>query len=198
MRRKSALVLATLLSTAASTAAAQTFNFETTPAGTAVPLSITSGGLTATFTSASNFSVLASTFGTLSGRVLRDDDALASPLRITFSSLVRSISLNFAARGAPLSPAGLTLQALNGATLVGSVSATGTPPAGFLFAEGVVAFAGSSFDTVVLTSTAPDFAVDNVAVAQAAVIPEPATVALVGVGVLLVSGAAARRRRAAG
>ena len=196
MRRRSALVLATLVS-AAPTASAQTFNFETTPFGTPVPLSITNGGVTAAFASAAGFSVQPSFFGGLTGRVLRDDDAATAPLTVTFSTLLSSVSLNFGLNAVPATGS-LTLLARNGATLVGSVTVAGAPPAGFVFPEGVISFTGAGFDTIVLSSTARDFAVDNIVVQPSTAIPEPGTVALFGTGLLLVSGAAARRRRAPG
>lgn len=201
MRRRSALVLATALATALTTAAApaaaQTFNFETTPVGTAAPLAVTSGGVTASFTSGANFSVQPSFFGALTGRVLRDDDATISPLTITFSTLLSGISLNFGTN--TFAPGtGLTLEARNGATLVGTVNVPAVAPPGFLFPEGVISFGGAAFTSVVLSSAARDFAVDNIAVTQAAVVPEPGTVALVGTGLLLACAVTARRRRAPG
>jgi hypothetical protein len=185
--------MATLLS--ASAASAQTFDFETTPLGAPVPLSVTSGGITASFASASNFSIRPSFFSGLTGRTLLDDDPARNPLTITFSEAVSSISFNFGLN-AFAAPAGLTLQARNGAAVVGAVTVAGAAPPGFLFFEGVASFAGAAFDSVVLTSTATNFGVDNIRVTTASVIPEPATVALVGVGVLLLSGLTARRRRA--
>ncbi len=196
MRRRSALILATLMS-AAPTASAQTFNFETTPFGTPVPLSITNGGVTAAFASAAGFSVQPTFFGGLTGRVLRDDDAATSPLTITFSTLLSSVSLNFGLNIVPAA-GNFTLVARHGATLVGTVTVAGAPPPGFLFPEGVVSFTGATFDTIVLSSTARDFAVDNIVVQPSTAIPEPGTVALFGTGLLLVSGAAARRRCAPG
>src|SRR5688500_8962835 len=73
MRRRSAVLLTAALSAVASTASAQTFDFETTPLFTAVPFSITTGGLTATFSSEANFGVQPSPFSTLTGNVLFDD-----------------------------------------------------------------------------------------------------------------------------
>jgi hypothetical protein len=185
------------LVSAAPTASAQTFNFETTPFGTPVPLSITNGGVAAAFASAAGFSVQPTFFGGLTGRVLRDDDAATGPLTITFSTLLSSVSLNFGLNIVPAA-GNFTLVARNGATLVGTVTVAGAPPPGFLFPEGVVSFTGATFDTIVLSSTARDFAVDNIVVQPSTAIPEPGTVALFGTGLLLVSGAAARRRRAPG
>jgi hypothetical protein len=192
MRRRLAALLAAALSGVAAAAPAQTFDFESTPLGTAVPFSVTSGGLTATFTSAANFTAQPSPFSALAGNALFDDDDAVGPLTISFSRPLTAIALDFGTN-APFTPMGLTLQALSGGTLVGTVSAPGVVPAGFLFPEGSLSFAGAPFDAVVLSSGARDFAIDNLAVSA---VPEPGTVALVGAGVLLVAGAAARRRRA--
>lgn len=196
MTRRVAIVLAAALAVSASIADAQTFDFETTPAGTAVPLSITSGGLTATFTSGAGFSVQPAFFSSaLSGLVLRDDDPAMGSLTVAFSSPVTGILLNFATNS-PLTPAGLTLEARDGATVVGSVSVPGVVPPGFLFPEGLVSFTGPTFTSVVLSSSARDFAVDNlVLTAATAVIPEPGTLLLFGTGALLVGASALRRRR---
>jgi hypothetical protein len=195
MRRRLGAFLAAALSAVASTAPAQTFDFETTPMGTTVPFSITSGGLTATFTSAANFSVMPSPFSTLHGNALFDDDDAVGPLTITFSRPLAAISLGFGTNS-PFAPAGLTLQAFDGATLVGTVGAPGVVPPGFLFPEGSIAFAGGPlFTSVVLSSAARDFAIDDLVVSA---IPEPAALALLGPGVLLVAAVAARRRRPLG
>jgi hypothetical protein len=198
MRRRSAVVLATVLSTTASAASAQTFNFDTTPVGTAAPFSISSGGVTATFASAANFTVQPTFFSGLTGRVLFDNDVTVAPLTISFNTLLTGVSLRLGANS-PLTAAAFTLQARNGATLVGTVNVAGTVPPGFLFPEGALSFAGATFDSLVLSSTARDFAVDNIVVTTSgAVVPEPATVALVGIGMLVVSAVAARRRSTAG
>jgi hypothetical protein len=195
MRCRLAAVLGTIVLAAATTASAQAFDFEAVPVGTTVPLSITSGGLGATFTSGAGFSVQSASFlSTLTGNVLRDFDAVRSPLTITFSAPLTGISLRFATNDL-LGTTGLTLQARDGAALVGSVRVPGVVPDGWLYPEGVIGFAGPTFTSVVLSSTAPDFAVDQIVVAQVGVVPEPGTVALVGTGVVLVAGTAARRRR---
>ena len=197
MRLGSAILLAASLA-AAPLAGAQTFDFETTPDFTLVPFSVTSGGLTATFTSAGSFMVQPSPFLTLLGRVLKDDDGISNPLTITFSAPLTGISLRFGT-DAPFSTTGLTLEALFGATVVGSANAPGAVPPGspFPVPEGTITFAGPAFTSVVLSSSAPDFAVDDIVVRQVATVPEPTSVALVGTGVLLTAGAAARRRRRA-
>jgi hypothetical protein len=187
-----AMTVATMAAVAPS-AAAQTFDFETTPAFTAVPFSATSGGLTATFTSPLGFMVQPSPFSTLTGRVLLESDPTAGPLTITFSAPLTGISLLFGLN-APFAPASLTLQALMGVTVVGSTSAPGVVPPGFIFPEGSLAFSGATFNSVMLSSTAPDFAIDDIVARQATVVPEPATVWLFGCGALLVVGVARRRR----
>jgi hypothetical protein len=201
MRSAPAFLLATMtvatMAAVTPSAAAQTFDFETTPNFTTMPFPVTSGGLTATFTSPVGFMVQPSPFSTLTGRVLMESDPTAGPLTILFSAPLNGISLRFGLNS-PFAPASLTLQALMGVTLVGSVSAPGAVPTGFLFPEGSIAFAGATFNSVVLSSAAPDFAVDDIVARQASVVPEPATVWLFGSGALLVAGVAARRRRPRG
>lgn len=52
-------------------------------------------------------------------------------------------------------------------------------PDGFLFPEGALSFGGKLFDSVLITSSARDFAIDKVRVAVApGEVPEPATAAL--------------------
>jgi hypothetical protein len=185
-------------SAVAAPAAAQTYNFDAIAEGTATPLSITNGGVTATFSSPADpgaFEVLTNDgffSPALSGNVLYRP-AGASDLRIGFSETLGALSLVFASNFAP----SVTLQAFFGATLVGSVSAAGTAPPGFAFPEGTLSLSGLTFDNV-RVSAATEFAIDNVVVRPAQVIPEPATVALVGAGVVALGGLAGRRRRAAG
>ena len=197
MRRAFAIVLATIASATASTtstASGQTFDFETVPVGTTMPLSMSSGGLAATFTDGEGFSVQPAPFlNTLTGNVLRDFDAASHPLTITFSAPLTGVSLRFATNEV-LGTAGLTLEARLGAALVGRVSVPGVVPDEWLYPEGVISFTGPAFTSIVLSSTASDFAVDDVVVTRAGVVPEPSAAALVGTGVVIVVVAARRFR----
>lgn len=194
MRRAFAIVLATIASATASTAWGQTFDFEPVPVGTTMPLSMSSGGLAATFTDGAGFSVQPAPFlNTLTGNVLRDFDATSHPLTITFSAPLTGVSLRFATNEV-LGTAGLTLEARLGAALVGSVSVPGVVPDEWLYPEGVISFTGPAFTSIALSSTASDFAVDEVVVTRAGVVPEPNAAVLVGTGMVFVVVAARRSR----
>jgi hypothetical protein len=68
---------------------------------------------------------------------------------------------------------------------------TGQFLTGFTFPEGEISFAGMPFNEIVVSSTATDFAVDNINVIAA---PEPGSFLLLGAGLIL-SGLASLRRR---
>ena len=194
LRRLGHAVRAAVLAGAlAAPLSAQTYDFESTPLNTATPLSITTGGLTATFSSPADPGAFVVTPAFLSpalpGHVLARPSSAAAPLQIAFSAPLSFIGMNFALNFGPA----LTLDAFLGATLVGSVSAGGVVPAGFTFPEGTISFGAATFDNVRL-SAASEFAIDNVTVRQAAVVPEPSTWALTAGGLGLL-GVAARRKR---
>lgn len=175
-------------------ASAATFDFDSVVLGTTTPFAYTVDGITATF-DAPNFYVDNSFLISLTGMLLfSNDEALTLPdtLKIGFSKSLNSISLLFALRSDASET--LTLKALMKGVEVGSVSASGLIPGGGFFPEGSISFSGTTFDSVVLTSTALDFAIDNLQVAVArggGEVPEPATAALLLMGA---AGLAAFRR----
>jgi hypothetical protein len=73
------------------------------------------------------------------------------------------------------------LTAFNGASEVGSATATGVVPPGLPLAFGVLNFSGPAFDRVVLTApTAEAFWIpDGVGVIAATIVPEPSSLSLV-------------------
>jgi len=177
--------------------ASTVFNFDNDSLGTSTGFTDTVNGLAATFSSSADpggFVVYQSMFETLTGNVLGDPgpaglDDLA--LSVHFSANLSAVTLDFATSDFSI-PSPLTLTAYENSKLIGSASATGQFLSGFSFPEGEIAFAGSPFNQIVISSPATDFAVDNIAVATA---PEPATCALLGIA-LLALGVPALRRRA--
>jgi len=190
-------LLLTFLLAIPAARAATIFNFDNDAVGTSTGFTDTVNGISATFSSSGDpggFAVEQTIFQTLTGNVLGDPGPalqLGLTLNITFSSALSAIDLLFAT-GDFGTPSPLTLDAYNGTTLVGSVSQTGTVLS--LFPEGEIAFSGAAFNSVVLSSTAPTFAIDNVQVAQA---PEPGSATMLALGLLFAGVSAVRRRRAA-
>lgn len=164
--------------------ASTVFNFDSDNLGTATTFTDTVDGLSATFSSSADpggFVIYPTIFDTLTGNVLGDpgpagQDNLA--LDVAFSQELSSISLDFATSDFG-SPSPLTLTAYENSQLVGSVEMTGTFPGGFAFPEGAIAFDGSAFNNIVISSTATDFAVDNLAVTAT---PEPGLLLPLGLG----------------
>jgi hypothetical protein len=173
-------LFAVLTIASASASASVTFDFETILHGTATPFSITSGGITAIFSSPDGnvFLSLDSTGLTtnLAGNVVVDPGFLSHPLDIVFSESVASVTMKFAlVLGTPLRST-LLLSAFSGGTagtLVGTVSAVGGPAPPTFFPEGVISFLGSRFDAIRLTADVESFAIDDVRVFSAAEVPEP-------------------------
>ena len=175
------------------------FNFDSDTPGTSTTFTDSVDGLSATFSSSADpggFVVYASMFETLTGNVLGDPgpaglDNLA--LKIGFSQNLSAITLDFATSDF-ITPSPFTITTFEGSTQVGTATSTGQFLQGFTFPEGEITFEGGPFDNVVLSSTAMDFAVDNVTVIAA---PEPGTLALLGAGLLLTGLPSLRRRKAA-
>lgn len=176
------------------------FNFDTDNLGTATTFTDVDGALSATFASSADpggFVVYPSMFETLTGNVLGDPGPSGSsniPLDIGFSQGLSAITLDFATADF-ITPSPLTLAAYENSTLVGSTTVSGEFLPGFAFPEGEVAFDGATFNNVVISTAAPDFAVDNILVATAA--PEPGTISMLAAGLCLTGIGAARRRKSA-
>lgn len=176
------------------------FNFDGDSLGTSTNFTDTVNGLSATFSSTADpggFVVYPSIFETLTGNVLGDPgpaglDNLA--LSVTFSQNLSAVTLDFATADFA-TPSPLTISAYENTRPAGSASATGSFLSGFSFPEGEIAFTGGPFNQLVISSTATDFAVDNINVITAA--PEPAVSALFGAGLLALSMPSLRRRKRA-
>jgi PEP-CTERM motif len=188
---------------ATANASVAVFNFDTDALGTSTTFTDTVNGLSATFSSNADpggFTILGSMFETLTGNVLGDPGPAGQDnlsLFVNFSSELTAVEFNFATSDFA-TPSPLTLNAYQNSVLVGSTSATGMFLGGFVFPEGEIAFDGPAFNRIVISSTATDFAVDNITAATAAA-PEPGTLSLFALSILFVAGVAWRtelRRRA--
>ena len=180
------------------------FNFDNDAQGTTTGFTDSIGGLLATFSSSADpggFVIYPTMYETLTGNVLGDpgpafQDNLS--LNIGFNQNLSAITLNFATSDF-ITPSPFTLTAYENSNLVGSATSTGQFLSGFTFPEGEIAFAGGVFNQVVLSSTATDFAVDNIDVLPASLntssVPEPGTLCLLGTSLILL-GTLRRRKDA--
>jgi hypothetical protein len=163
------------------------FTFDNDSVTTATTFTDTVGNVSATFSSASApgaYSVQQSFFDTLTGNVLAS--GVSAPLTISFNSNLSAIDLLFATADFN-TPSPFTLTAYEGNTLAGTNTSVGMFIGSFLFPEGEIAFDGATFNSVVLSSAAPSFAIDNVAVAPAAATPEPSYGFVFGLALIALS-----------
>jgi hypothetical protein len=174
--------------------AASVFNFDSDSQGLSTPFTNVNNGVAATFTSDGDpggLEVFQGFFSSLSGNVLLDPGPAGSDgltLTVMFNAELSSVALDFAINS--LSPSDtFNLSAYQGSKLVGSNTESGSVPAQFFYPEGVASFTGAPFNSIVLSSTGLDFAVDDIAVAT----PEPATVGVVSLVSLF--GLVAYRRK---
>lgn len=196
-------VVAAGLALAAPAAIAAPITFTYPAIGTPTPFSTSAGGITATFSAPNDpggFFTGPSTFVTIPGTVVFNsglgNDAFV-PLNVAFSAPVTSVSFRF---GLDVKGSGtLDLKAFNGGSLVGSTSATGTVPPNDVLGQGLLSFSGAAFDSIVLSDQVdPGFAVGTVTVNTTTPVPEPAGLAVLGIGfagLVLARKAPGRRRQ---
>ena len=152
------------------------------------PFTDTNAGITASFTLGSVTLLRLSTTNWLSsGNILCDCHIGISELDITFSENLSSVSLLFET----LSnfPVTFTMSAFTGGingTPIGTINALGTASGtrSDLW-SGPISFSGAPFDSIKLTSAAGDWAIDQVNVVGIADAPEPATLVLAGLTLIV-------------
>jgi len=163
------------------------FDFDAAPDGTSTTFSETVGGLTARFSSPGDpggFMIGPTFFSTLTGNVLLDPGPAGLNrlvLQIDFDVPIVAISMLFATNSSFSVP--LLLTAYNQGVLVASTSASGTFFPGFFFPEGTLSLGGAVFNRVVLSTSALDFAIDNLAATPT---PEPAGFLVAIAGLVLI------------
>jgi len=191
--------LAAVVATGSAYADPATFDFSPVTNGTGTSFSLTSSGVTATFTGSGDpagFQVQPSFFSGYIGSILYTPlgGVANQTLTISFSQDVDNVSMFFA-RDSATATGGLDLTALLNGVPVGVDSFTGAFGVD-AFPEGTLSFGGTSFDSIELTdSLAPYFAIGNVTVDTVTAVPTPATLPLLLSG--LIGLAWFRRRKAA-
>lgn len=175
------------------------FSFDTDSPGTSTSFTDTVNGLAAAFSTNGDpggFAVYQSIFQTLTGNVLGDpgpagQDGLS--LTVDFSQSIGAVTLAFATSDFS-TPSPFVLNAFNNGTLVGTATQTGQFLSGSTFPEGEIAFAAGAFNRITLSSTATDFAVDNITVAPVNA-PEPTSFSLLGLALTAIGVPAIWRKR---
>ncbi len=191
----SALAAAAMLTFAVPTANAQTWNFDDIPPAASTPFSQTKGGVTADFFTANgpanSFSISPNFFTLLSGNILFSANGSGASLGIGFSTALDSLDFRFAMNTqSPATP--LTVQAFLGLSPVGTFMTTGLlQPSGFV--EGDFVTQGSIFDNIVISTGAPDFAIDLLSVGVAQIVPESSALSMITVGLMALACATRRR-----
>ena len=162
------------------------FNFDSTPTGTHTPFSLTQSGLTASFGGSGVFAVIDTTgfgFTNLSGNALFQVDT--GNLDISFNGTLPGMHFDFAM---PNLSDTLTVQAyLNGVAVGAPVNITNLTADSGGFGEGLYSFQGSVNEVQISGNDL--FAVDNVTA-----VPEPASLLLLGSGLVGLAGRKLRRQ----
>ncbi len=114
-------------------------------------------------------------------------------LDIAFSSNLDAVALDFATSDF-ITPSPLTITAYENSQQVGFSQSVGSFISGFDFPEGEIAFEGATFNRIVVSSSAVDFAIDNLAVAAT---PEPAVLPLLALGLVGIAIGSRRARPSA-
>jgi hypothetical protein len=184
LRMIRSLALATTVTFASSGvhAATATFNFDADTVGNATPFADTNNGITASFSSPADpggFQIFPNFLTTLTGNVLVDPGPAGAsniPLNISFSQPIASISFLFGLNGFTTDSMSFSDNA------GGSQSATGTIQFGI--PEGSLSFSGAAFTSVTLSSSAMDFAIDDIVVTTATPLPTALPLFATGIGAL--------------
>jgi hypothetical protein len=199
MRTRTLLPALVLLASSLTARADSVFNFESTPTFTPLPLTLTSSGITATFTGSGAVCNVDGLFSTLSGNAIIQNLCLAGsggPIGISFSQDLSSLSFDYATAGGPNT---LTVDLFDAGALVGTDSFNSTDPAGYNNGEGLATLSGD-FDQISLSTDGAVLALDNVdATPITTPTPEPNSLLLLGTafgaGTLLLGRMAMPRKR---